>query len=476
MNLTLARWRSQLLAGVVLGAYGFAIALAPGFTAKGVLCAPLLAVPLIWWLLADTSHWLIAFFVAAWLLPPLPVTLGNSGPHVSLLFAGFGVWMGLACLRSWRFRLDGAALPIVLVLATLCLSLSMALLYSGPAIAELSAVRVLLFAISVYVYFFVRSGLVPLEMPRLVRILFWTGAASALFACVDFYYQFPAPAGYGPQFIWLASGVFRRAQGFFYEASTLGNLCAFFLVLIAVSFVRAFNIRERFRPQAVSTLVLGGCLFSAALVLSYSRGSLINVLVACAALAVLQFSSIRFARVLPAAAILTIAGALMLALVAPEFAQAYWARAVASVQYFFESPNAVMSGRLRTWEILFGFLQSHPLYALLGVGYKTLPYSDFIGATAIADNAYLSALIETGIGGLAALLVLNGAILRSSYIAARSDAPLRSLLGTWMFCFWCGQSVQMFTGDLLTYWRVLPAYFCILALAENDANPVRRPI
>ena len=53
-----------------------------------------------------------------------------------------------------------------------------------------------------------------------------TGSAigSALFACVDFYFQFPAPAGYGPQFVWLDSGVYRRAQGFFYEASTLGQL------------------------------------------------------------------------------------------------------------------------------------------------------------------------------------------------------------------------------------------------------------
>jgi len=211
-------------------------------------------------------------------------------------------------------------------------------------------------------------------------------------------------------------------------------------------------------------------------VLSYSRGSLINVLVGCAALAVLQRRRIRFSRILPAIALLALASAVILLLVLPEFTRAYWTRAVASAQYFFESPNAVLSGRLHTWEILIGFLQAHPLYALLGVGYKTLPYSDFIGATAIADNAYLSALIETGIGGLLALLFMNAAILRSSYFASKSDRPLRSLFGTWMFCFWCGESIQMLSGDLLTYWRVLPAYFCILALAENNENPVRRSV
>jgi hypothetical protein len=34
-----------------------------------------------------------------------------------------------------------------------------------------------------------------------------------------------------------------------------------------------------------------------------------------------------------------------------------------------------------------------------------------------------------------------------------------------MLCFWAGQIVQMFSADLLTYWRVLPVYMCVLALA-----------
>jgi hypothetical protein len=38
-----------------------------------------------------------------------------------------------------------------------------------------------------------------------------------------------------------------------------------------------------------------------------------------------------------------------------------------------------------------------------------------------------------------------------------------------MFCFWAGQSVQMLSGDLLTYWRVLPVYFFVLALAARES-------
>src|SRR5207244_8717376 len=106
----------------------------------------------------------------------------------------------------------------------------------GPAIAAGSLARVALFGISVYLFFFV-AGADGRGLPSL-RSLYWCAVAAALFACVDFYFQFPAPAGYGPQFVWLDSGVFRRAQGLFYEASTLGNFCVFFLVMIAAAFSR----------------------------------------------------------------------------------------------------------------------------------------------------------------------------------------------------------------------------------------------
>jgi hypothetical protein len=30
--------------------------------------------------------------------------------------------------------------------------------------------------------------------------------------------------------------------------------------------------------------------------------------------------------------------------------------------------------------------------------------------------------------------------------------------------------VQMMSGDLITYWRVLPAYFCTLAIAARETG------
>ena len=51
--------------------------------------------------------------------------------------------------------------------------------------------------------------------------------------------------------------------------------------------------------------------------------------------------------------------------------------------------------------------------------------------------------------------------------ASRSADPRRAFCGTWMLCFWAGEVVQMASGDLLTYWRVLPVYFFVLALAAR---------
>ena len=149
----------------------------------------------------------------------------------------------------------------------------------------------------------------------------------------------------------------------------------------------------------------------------------------------------------------------------PVFAQLYWTRLFNSFQYFIESPNAILSGRLDSWKFLIQFISSHPLYALLGVGYKTLPYSTFLGQTVIADNTYLSLFIETGVAGVAAMLAMSLAILRASRRAALSGDARASFFGSWIFCFWFGEMAQMMSGDILTYWRVLPVYFFVLALA-----------
>jgi hypothetical protein len=460
---TVAEQRGRYLAPVFFGAWAAAIALAPGFAAKALVAAPAVALPLAFWTLQKPERWLALFFAAALLAPPLPMAMGDSGPHPCLLFAAVGLAAGLLWMGEWRMAPSGLGAAFIALFGLLLASVAMAAFHSGAEAAAGSLARVGLFGISVYVFFYSaygpgRTSCGPgRTSARGLRYLYWAAAASALFACVDFYFQFPAPAGYGPQFVWLDTGVYRRAQGVFYEASTLGNFCAFFLAMIGVAFTRP----RAEAPVSRKALAAGGAVFFAALVLSYSRASLVNVLVAAAVLAWRKRRRVGWGRV----AAVVGAAALLLWRVFPAFAEVYWLRLSNSAEYFFTATEGVLSGRVSSWRVLAAWLAANPWQALFGIGYKTLPYTNYLGGPVVADNMYLSLLVETGIAGLAAAIWLSVAILKGSARAARSAEPQASFCGTWMLCFWSGQMVQMFSGDLLTYWRVLPVYFWVLALA-----------
>jgi O-antigen ligase len=439
------------LTGSIFGLWAASIALAPTAAVKALLAAPAVLLPMACWTVARPGRWTAPFLAAALLLPPLPVAIGDSGPHICLLFAAFALAGVLLRGQEWRIRMEGATPPLVALFGALLASVAFAAWYSGPSAAAGSLARVALFGISILIFFSPRDG--SLEL----RHLFWIAAGSALFACVDFYYQFPAPAGYGPQFVWLDSGVYRRAQGFFYEASTLGNFCAFFLVMIAVAFSRP---RPEL-PVSRKALAAGGAVFFAALILSYSRASLITLAIAVAVLLWRNRRRLRLTRL----AVVAAAAALATWLVFPAFARMYWLRLSATVEFLFSATEGVLSGRVASWRTLLAWISDHPWQAMFGIGYKTLPYTDYLGAPIVADNMYLSLLVETGIAGLAALVWLNVAILRAASEASRSADPRRSFCGMWMLCFWAGEVVQMASGDLLTYWRVLPVYFFVLARA-----------
>ncbi|HWB96845.1 MAG TPA: hypothetical protein VG672_09090, partial [Bryobacteraceae bacterium] len=262
----LAEDRRHIAAGLALGLWAAAIAVVPGLLAKGLLLAPALLLPFAWWLLSARNRWVMVFFAAALLLPPLPFAMGNSGPHPSLLVAGIGVLAGLLWLPEWRIPIDSLPASLLTLSLALAASVAQAALYSGATVAAASLARVALFGISVYVFFYTVCGsTTTTAVVRDVRRLYWMAAAAALFACVDFYFQLPAPAGYGAQFVWLDSGVYRRAQGLFYEASTLGNFCVFFLVMIAAGLQQgSAAILSR------KAMLAGGIVLFAALLLSYS--------------------------------------------------------------------------------------------------------------------------------------------------------------------------------------------------------------
>jgi O-antigen ligase len=452
----------QLIGAVVIGAAAACTAIVESKSAVVAACLLLTALLATVWMLAGPERWIPFFFGAAILLPPLPIALGDSGPHVAAAIALIGLMAGIAYADRWRMSITRVHSAIFILTTVMLASVASAALYSGAAIALGSLARVLLFGISGYVFFYTVSmgGLREDRFPP-ISLLFTAAVLAAAFACADYYFQFPAPAGFSPQFIWLDSGVYRRAQGLFYEASTLGNFCAFFLTMIAVSIFRS----RKDRPIHLPSLVVGGAVLTAALALSYSRASVINIVVSLTALWALQRKSGSIWKTL-----LTLAGSAAAAgwagyALAPEFFRAYGFRIWYSLVYSTTSTNGVLSGRLDGWRTILDYLAEHPWSLLLGLGYKTLPYSGVMGKPVIADNAYLSALAETGLVGLAALLFFLYAVLREGYRAARDEDQQRSFFGAWTFCFWCGQAAQMLSGDLLTYWRVLPIYLWVLALA-----------
>ena len=141
--------------------------------------------------------------------------------------------------------------------------------------------------------------------------------------------------------------------------------------------------------------------------LSFSRASLLNVFVALAALIWLRRRQLGFRRIGMGLLLAVVVGSVATHYFLPAFTELYWNRLSNSAAYLFTSTEGVLSGRLSSWSVLADFLRENPFHALFGIGYKTLPYSTFIGQAVVGDNMYLTMLVETGVLGLAAFLALN---------------------------------------------------------------------
>src|SRR5262249_17117525 len=168
------------LAGSIFGSWAAAIAVAPSLAVKAALAAPAAAIPLAWWTLLRPGRWIALFLATALLLPPLPVALGDSGPHVSLVFAALGLLAVAIRGPEWRIDLSGPGAPLLSLFVVLLASVAPAMWHSGAAIGLGSLARVLLFGISVLMFFSPRGGAIGL------RPLYWIAVASAAFACIDF--------------------------------------------------------------------------------------------------------------------------------------------------------------------------------------------------------------------------------------------------------------------------------------------------
>ena len=148
----------QIAAPLLAGAYAAAIALAPKPAVAVALAAPLVAIPGAYWAILNRGRWLMLFFAAALLLPPLPLGLGNSGPHPALALVPFGLLAGVLSPGSWRAQATPLHRAFGIFFLILLGSAALAMLYSGGGVGLGSLARVLLFGISVYVFFYAACG------------------------------------------------------------------------------------------------------------------------------------------------------------------------------------------------------------------------------------------------------------------------------------------------------------------------------
>src|SRR5712671_1105895 len=87
--------------------------------------------PRSWWAAGLLGIYAAGLALAPLMLPPLPIALGDSGPHVAIGFAAIGLFSGAVRLREWRIERDRLALALVAFFLILLCSSALAVFYSG---------------------------------------------------------------------------------------------------------------------------------------------------------------------------------------------------------------------------------------------------------------------------------------------------------------------------------------------------------
>src|SRR5215831_366081 len=416
----------------------------------------------------------LVFLLVLVLFPPLYFASSGDNPiYISFFLLPIAVMIVLTRFPDIHFSWDPVAKGLMLFLGTTAVSLPFAWWLSGSEVAKEGFSRWILLSQTSLVYYLIR-GCSRREATRTERrmfqILFLGAVLTAAYGIVDFVW--PIPLSQHPpaeQFIWLNSTVLRRAQGVFYESSNFANLCGFFLVAATTSFL---SRRERYLGVHRSLLNLFMSVLSLAILLTFSRSTWISVIIAVV-VSVLVSPFVRIGR-----------GALVfLALAVPlimlwSYSAELWnylvSARVGRLIDIFSDPNVATSGRFDTWIRVLSIMREHPQYLIFGIGYKTFPVTRLFHGEIIIDNGYLSLLLETGISGLAGLLIFSHSILKTFLRLARSADDRVAFWSAVLFSIWCGELVQLLAADAYTYWRNIIILAALIALTANLAERAER--
>lgn len=446
---------------------GMLLAGSPAFVAGG-LVALLVSV---WALSAGHRHVdeiLYAYVLALATLPTLVLRLESQEIPVALSDFLL-VLLAVALLGT---RSPAEPMPRHLrVLGRWLLVLNIAILVSiafipilSPASGVMNSVLRFLRFFPSLLMFVVFIRVVPdrARIERLISVLMIAIFAQAALGLASFALQTPLlldPDRRAEQFIWLDAGdAMTRAQGTIAEASSLAHLVGIgcLLAMFSLGFLKGRRI-------LFSAIVFVAC--AACLVLTYSRGMTLSLVVG-AALFLLLTRNGGAPRV---------AGGLAAAGVALVVLYATGSAYVGSLMNRFaftsfvsqtQTMDAYLTGRLSLWARLGQFLTENPAFMIFGIGYKSIPTLGPYEAT-VGDNNYLSILIECGLFGLVSMLGVLWCCLRGGRLLWRSSDQWTRASGALLISLWSMHAAFMLVGDAMTYWRSVPLLFALQFALER---------
>ena len=119
-------------------------------------------------------------------------------------------------------------------------------------------------------------------------------------------------------------------------------------------------------------------------------------------------------------------------------------------------------------------LSRKPLFGQ-GYGTRIAGFHEPFNNAAILDNQWLKLLLETGLVGLVAWLLLFGRVLRRLVARARSDTSADGWLAAALAASIAAFGLGMFTYDALSFIQVTFVFFILLGLASVTVNRPREP-
>jgi O-antigen ligase len=290
------------------------------------------------------------------------------------------------------------------------------------------------------------------QAQRAIKAFLWGGLLAIAIGLVLYWFQIPIREE--SQKLWLGNGhaAILRASGLVADTAAFGHLVAVWAIVSLGSLWNENN------PRRLRWSFVAGALVLYVVVVSSSRGALIDILGGLFTLCVLNRPRLRVRRSRAALGLLIGLAAAVGCLLIAANAQTPSGELQGSLSRFFGgnsgSVNNFSSGRLESWS---SYLSECANYLLCGTGYKT---ATSVLPGRFPDNALLGILVEVGIPGLACMLFFLGSILWGLWRQHRAGNAYAKLV----LALWIGQIVHAMTADTFTLFSTMPFVYLLTAI------------